>query len=604
MTVTDSEAAAQAVNADIEVKRLLPAIVDSIADGVTVLDRAGTLRYVNAAAARLMGFGSPTELVGHSSDSVVGHFDLLDDDGRPFDVAMLPTRRAYAGETDPEATIRFRSKESDHDQWAMVRARLLPGGTRDADLVITSFQDITSIKLVERRLSFLLRASALLSETTDYHDTLSRIAWLVVPSVADLCVFDVIGEGEVVERVAAVHADPERGRFLDEIEQRWPPYLTQPSAVREVIRRRRSIHISEVTDEVLAAGARDADHLEALRRVGLRELLAVPLVGRGHVFGAVTIGNSSPRPPLSAEDVAMIEELGRRAGAAVDAARLLADSQESLRLQEEFMAVTSHDMRTPLAAVRGYAQLARRHLSGEQRDMESVDRWLGDIAASASRLTSLVSEFIDVTLLRAGQEVPLQLQPTDLVAIVHERVREHEGAAAETHRFTTTAARETVVGNWDPARIGRVLDNLLGNAVKYSPGGGAVDVRVAADETEAIVTITDHGIGIAPQDVSRIFLPMYRGANVSTMAGTGLGLTGSRRLVELMGGHITVQSRLGKGSAFAVRLPLAGPALEPAAASAEAAPAWSGARASAQSVSPHRSPTAKPSGNGSSSSTQ
>ncbi len=105
------------------------------------------------------------------------------------------------------------------------------------------------------------------------------------------------------------------------------------------------------------------------------------------------------------------------------------------------MAVTSHDMRTPLAAVRGYAQLARRHLSGEQQDMASVDRWLGDIDESASRLTSLVSEFMDVTLLRAGQEVPLQLQPTDLVAIVEERVREHQGAAADTHRFTTKVER-------------------------------------------------------------------------------------------------------------------------------------------------------------------
>ena len=91
------------------------------------------------------------------------------------------------------------------------------------------------------------------------------------------------------------------------------------------------------------------------------------------------------------------------------------------------MAVTSHDMRTPLAAVRGYAQLARRHLSGEGQDMESVDRWLGDIEESATRLTSLVSEFMDVTLLRAGQAVPLQLQPTDLIAVAHERMREHRG---------------------------------------------------------------------------------------------------------------------------------------------------------------------------------
>ena len=337
------------------------------------------------------------------------------------------------------------------------------------------------------------------------------------------------------------------------------------------MRRRRALHVREVTDEMLTAGARDAEHLEALRALGMRELLTVPLVGRGQVFGVVTVGNSSARPPLGAEDVAMLEDLGRRAGAAVDTARLLLDSQESLRLQEEFMAVTSHDMRTPLAAVRGYAQLARRHLSGEQQDIASVDRWLGDIDESARRLTSLVSEFMDVTLLRAGQEVPLQLQPTDLVAIVEERVREHQGAAADTHRFTTTFERESIIGTWDPARIGRVLDNLLGNAVKFSPGGGAIEVKVADDGTQATVSIADQGIGIAPQDLSRIFLPMYRGANASTVAGTGLGLAGARRLVELMGGEISVKSRIGKGATFTVRLPLAGPGPDVAEVSAEPA---------------------------------
>jgi len=440
----------------------------------------------------------------------------------------------------------------------MVRARMLSGDRRENDLVVTSFQDVTGIKQVEQRVSFLLRASALLGETNDYRDSLSRIAWLLVPSLVDWCVVDVLGLGDAVERVAAANIDPEMMRKGDEIERRWPPDLNHPSAVREVLRGHRAVHIREMTDEVLAAGARDEEHLGALRALGLREALSVPLIGRGHVFGAITVGQASPRPPLSAEDVAMIEDLGRRAGAAVDAALLLEESQESLRLQEEFMAVTSHDMRTPLAAVRGYAQLARRHLSGEQQDLEAVDRWLGDIDESATRLTSLVSEFMDVTLLRAGDEVPLQLQPTDLVELAGERVREHEGAT-ETHRFRIKTERQSVVGNWDPARIGRVLDNLLGNAVKFSPEGGTVEVTVDAKDADATVAITDSGIGIAPQDLTRIFLPMYRGANARGVAGTGLGLAGSRRLVELMGGHISVKSRLGKGATFTVVLPIAGP---------------------------------------------
>jgi PAS domain S-box-containing protein len=556
--MNDAVREASAIQGDEEVARLLPVIFDSIADGVTVLDRAGTIRYANAAAARLMGYERASELVGRSSERVTSRFDLLADDGRPLDLSVLPTRRAYAGEPNPEATVRFRTEGSEHDQWSMVRARLLEGPDADHDLVITSFQDITAIKQAEHRLSFLLHASALLGETADYHDSLSRIAWLVVPSVADWCAFDVIVDGETVERVAMAQADPELLRAAQEIERRWPADASQPSAVQEVKRLRHSVHLRDMTDEMLAEGARDTEHLEALRGMRLRELLTIPLIGRGQVFGAISVGHSTPRPPLSDEEVAMLEDLGRRAGAAVDAALLLAESKETLRLQEEFMAVTSHDMRTPLAAVRGYAQLALRHLAGEQQDLESVERWLGDIEESSTRLTNLVSEFMDVTLLRAGEEVPLQLQPTDMVAMAGERVREYQ-AAADEHQFSLRSDQESIVGNWDPARIGRVLDNLLGNAVKFSPDGGVIEVVMAANQDDATLAVIDHGIGIAPQDLSRIFLPMYRGANARTVAGTGLGLAGSRRLVELMGGGITVKSRLGKGSTFTVVLPLAGP---------------------------------------------
>ena len=561
--MTDAVRPSLAMDDDEEIVRLLPTIFDSIADGVTVLDRTGTLRYANGAAARMLGHANASELVGVGSASVMDRFELLDDDGRPLDVAAMPTRRAFAGEADPEATIRFRTRGSDSDRWSLVRARLLTGPDAEHDLVITSFQDITAIKQAERRLSFLLQASALLGETGDYHDALSRVAWMVVPSVADWCTFDVVVAADTVERVAIAAADPQLLRAGQDVERRWPTDATHSDALREVKRRRRSVHVREVTREVLEAAARDPEHLEALRELRLHEILTVPLVGRGHVLGVITVAQSAPRPPLSPEDVAMVEDLGRRAGAAVDAALLLAESQESLRLQEEFLAVTSHDMRTPLAAVRGYAQLARRHLAGARPDLEAVDKWLGDIEESAARLGSLVSEFMDATLLRAGREVPLQLEPTDIVALAQERVREHQGAAVESHRFRLDGDQGPIVGIWDPPRIGRVLDNLLGNAVKFSPDGGTVDVTITRDDTDATVAIADQGIGIAPQDMSRIFLPMYRGSNASTVAGTGLGLAGSRRLVELMGGRIAVRSRLGRGATFTVVLPLAGPDVEP-----------------------------------------
>jgi signal transduction histidine kinase len=520
-----------------------------------VLDRSGTIIFANAAAAALMGRSDPSELIGQASPTVTGSFDLLDEDGRTLDLDTLPTRRAFAGDPAPERVLRFRNKGSLRDRWSMVRARLLPGDTADHDLVVTSFQDITAIKQVELRLAFLSEASAALGESLDYTETLTRVAQLCVPALADWCAVDVLEDMDQVNRVALAHADPEGTALVEEIQRRWPPDPASPSAARQVIDAGAPLHM-QITDDLLQEVAHDTDHLALIRQLDLREVLVVPLTARGRVLGALSVANAGMADPFTPEEIELVEELGRRAGSAIDAAKLMSEANEALRQRDEFLAIASHDMRTPLAAVRGYAQLALRHVSREPTDLAPLQRWLSDIDESANRLTGLVSELMDVSLLRGGRKVPLQLEPTDLVALVNDRVREHAGSADERHAFKVSTDVAEVIGNWDASRLGRVLDNLLGNAIKYSPDGGTIDVKISADGTHGSVAVTDHGIGIAPSDISRIFTPMFRGTNTGSVAGTGLGLSGSRTLVELMGGRIHVQSRLGHGSTFTIKLPL------------------------------------------------
>jgi signal transduction histidine kinase len=220
------------------------------------------------------------------------------------------------------------------------------------------------------------------------------------------------------------------------------------------------------------------------------------------------------------------------------------------------MAVTSHDMRTPLAAMRGYAQLALRHIQGDKPvDPTALERWLTDIDEGVMRLNRYVSEFLDASLIRGGQEVPLQLSPTDIVAVVRECVTEHR-RTTERHDIELTSTAEQLTGRWDASRLARVVDNLLGNAVKFSPDGGTIDVHVARDGADAVVAVTDRGIGIPPADLRRIFAPAFRARNARRVVGTGLGLAGSQRLVTQMGGSIGVVSELGSGSTFTLRLPL------------------------------------------------
>jgi signal transduction histidine kinase len=237
----------------------------------------------------------------------------------------------------------------------------------------------------------------------------------------------------------------------------------------------------------------------------------------------------------------------------------MADPEPSsgMGAMDEQIALASHDMRTPLAAVRGYAQLARRHLlTHPTPDVAALDRWLTDIDEAADRLTSLVSEFLDATIVRDGAKVPLQLEAIDLVMLVRQHVKEHR-RTSNHHRFSIRRDSPSIIGRWDPSRLGRALDNLLSNAAKFSPDSDEIGIQVGSDGACAFVAVTDHGIGIAPEDLERLFDRGFRGANAARVSGVGLGLYGASRLIEQMGGTIEVASRLGKGSTFTILLPLA-----------------------------------------------
>lgn len=230
------------------------------------------------------------------------------------------------------------------------------------------------------------------------------------------------------------------------------------------------------------------------------------------------------------------------------------------RMQQDFLAAVSHDLRNPLTALRGQAQLLRRRAA---RDAAAVPAWVDDAAARIdgliSRMLAMVGDLMDVALLRAGQALELELRPTDLVALARVAVEEHQKATRHSIDFVPTT-RE-VVGCWDPGRLERVLANLLSNAVKYSPDGGPILVEVAATRVGngaawAVLTVRDHGIGIPAADLPHVFERFRRGANAGQIVGTGIGLAGAKQIVEQHGGTIAVVSDEGIGSAFTVRLPL------------------------------------------------
>jgi signal transduction histidine kinase len=237
-----------------------------------------------------------------------------------------------------------------------------------------------------------------------------------------------------------------------------------------------------------------------------------------------------------------------------------ARAEAANRVREEFVTTLSHDLQNPLAVIHGQAQLLLRRLTpAEPVDPQRLATGLRSIKGAAARAALLVNNLLDAARVQAGQPLALRRQPTDLVALVRQTLDE-QVPVEETGPIQLEVTVPALEGEWDPEQLRRVLANLLSNAVKFSPQGGEIAVRVAAEPGWAMLTVRDRGLGIPPADLPHIFDRYYRGRNVAgTIAGTGLGLAGTRHVVEQHGGFIAVESAEGVGTVVSVRLPLTPP---------------------------------------------
>jgi signal transduction histidine kinase len=291
--------------------------------------------------------------------------------------------------------------------------------------------------------------------------------------------------------------------------------------------------------------------------------MMLPLVARGRTLGLLTLVSAESGRHFDERDLALGEELARRCALAIDNARLYAAAQEALheaetalRVRDDVLATVSHDLKTPLTAVRGTSELLARRVS-RQPSAPETDRVLEGLAriqSAATRMERMMNELLDAARLQTGEPLVLEREAVDLVQVLGEALAEHQ-ATTDQHRLRLETDLEQVIGEWDGPRLRRVVDNLLNNAIKYSPGGGEIVVRLRADQEWAVLQVSDHGLGIPAEDLPHIFERFRRARNAAEVVGTGLGLSGARQLVEQHGGTLEVDSQEGAGSTFTVRLP-------------------------------------------------
>jgi signal transduction histidine kinase len=300
----------------------------------------------------------------------------------------------------------------------------------------------------------------------------------------------------------------------------------------------------------------------------VRSYLAVPVIARsGQVIGGLFMGHSG-RGIFTARAERLVSGLAAQAAIAMDNARLYQEARQAIQARDGFLAAAAHDLKTPLTGIKGMAELlhrrATRASAPEARQLaDGLLDGLRTIDQTATRMSELINSMLDLTRMRLDAPLELDRRPTDLVALARQVMAVLEPTVTG-HRPRIETDLAELTGSWDRARLARVVDNLLANAIKFSPGGGPITVSIRLEQERpgeaewAALAVRDSGVGIPAAELARIFERFQRASNViGTIEGTGIGLASARHIVESHGGILTVESEEGRGSTFTVRLPLA-----------------------------------------------
>jgi PAS domain S-box-containing protein len=678
-------------------------ILQGVVDGITAQDPQGRLIYANDAAARLIGYASPQELLATPLAEVMKNFVVMDEAGRPLPLDRLPGRRALEGEQPSPMLVRFRVLTTGNERWALVNAapvrdeqgnvqfavnifhdvterrdaeeeksrlaaivessedaitsktvdgillswnpsatrlygytaeemigksvavlypperqeefremrdhlrrgesmplhdtvRLRKDGTRvDVSVSIsiirdnqgkaiaasTIARDITERKRAEDTQRFLSEAGAVLASSLDYQETLAAVAKLAVPQIADWCTIDILNDGGTVERVATAHIDKQKIALAQEMQRRYPPDPQAPYGVHHVLQTGKTEFAFQISDEQISSAARDIEHLKMLLEVGLKSYIIAPLIARGRIWGAISFISSDDRRRYGPADVALAEELARRAALAVDNARLYSEAQklneeleqrviartielqkanQNLQIEIDERKQTAEQLRWLSAHLQSAREDERIRIARELHDelgqsltaikidISLLNEKLLDKSAKLQR-DSLAEELratgklIDSTIQKMRHIVqelrPDILDHLGLVAAIEWQVQDFQSRTGIQCQFRCDLDDSRLSLDRATA-IFRILQEALTNVARHAQAS-QVQITLSQNESLLVLEIQDDGKGITTHEL----------ANQKSF-----GILGMRERALAFGGEVHVQSAPTHGTIVQAQIPV------------------------------------------------
>jgi PAS domain S-box-containing protein len=520
--------------------RFLDAVVDSLHEGITACDADGNIVLVNARMRRFWGDGE-VPLTVDDDAMVDGLFTL---EGKPYTRRHVGLFRALRGEhlRDEEVILRGRERRT---RYYLVDAQPIIGPDGTTAGAVQAVADITRRRRAERFRSCELDVSRSLAGATSVSGAGQRVLEAVVSALdwvhAELwLVDDAAGLLHSVARwstpgwagTIAVPADMPFGQGL--AGRAWQ--VGKPLWIRDVAQPQ-----SLISAETAASSK-------------LRTALAIPVRHGLEPLGVLTLFADSVEDPED-EIVALLAGIAAHIGQFVE--RLLVeDLQRQLaRSKNEYLALIGHELRTPLTSISAYTELLRE-LEPEALAIDGP-AMLEVVERNTAQLRHIINELLELSALDTGH-APVHLTPVDLAGLVRESVECTLEAIDGSPLVLAADLPEELVLPGDRRRLRQIIDNLLGNAVKYSPDGGRISVSLRPVAGAAELNVSDTGIGISPEDREKLFTRLYRSSRVRDKAipGIGLGLALSRAVVQRHHGTIELIDHEGPGTTIKVRLPL------------------------------------------------